>query len=145
MEVNSPSHGCYGPEIWSEKLFLSLKKMSDQCNGCWEWFDVILHRFLMKMLEFQVDTTSFLCFLILMSVTVRNYDMYKCDYHWIGCLIELTHAVSGLMSFFIEISSFYDKIDRMRRIVDVIPYQTCVRSRNIYFKGSKIGGMPIIA
>ena len=80
MQVSSLSHDRYGPEILSKEMFLMLVRASDQCNRCYEWFDVIFHRFLKKMLEFQVDTTSIKWLLVVTTVTVQSYARKKFPY-----------------------------------------------------------------
>ena len=123
-------------------MFISLKRMSDQCDGRWEWFDVNLHTLLKKMLKFQVDTTSIKWLLVVTTVTVQSYARKRFPYCWIGCLLKLRYAESGLMSFSYN---FARKTGLMRLILDVIPYPTCLRSRNMYFKGSEIDDIGIIS
>ena len=56
----------------------------------------------MKILEFQVDITSRKCSLFLMSVTVLKYDQERYSHGWDRCVFDVTHAMSGLMLFFID-------------------------------------------
>ena len=59
-------------------------------------------RILQELAECGGKRLSTKCFLGLISVTVLKYNQERCLDHWHGCLLDVTDAMSDLLSFFID-------------------------------------------
>ena len=73
-------------------------------------------------------------YLGLRSVTVQIYDSQNPHYHWKGCLINVTDAVSGLMSIYIHFWWNCDSFKSIQRHPSDISFWWSLRSRNIIKK-----------